>query len=201
MPDKCDKIVCSWCIGHQLLYDYHNSEWGIPLHDDKRQFEYLTLEVMQCGLSWLLMLKKRESMRKAFADFDYRRVAEYTEKDIREALSVPDMIKSDGKIRAVVNNAKIFMQIQDEFGSFDNWIWSYTNNKTYIYKSHQRALPASNGLSEDISGYLRKRGMKYLGPVTVYSHLQAAGIINDHEESCYMYKYINENFPYRILDD
>lgn len=108
MPDKCDKAVCSWCMGNQLLYDYHNNEWGIPLHDDKRQFEYLTLEVMQCGLSWLLILKKREAIRAAFADFDYRRVAKYTEQDIYAALNVPDMIKSIGKIRAVVSNAKIF---------------------------------------------------------------------------------------------
>ncbi len=201
MPDKCDKIVCSWCVGNRLLYDYHNNEWGIPLHDDKRQFEYLTLEVMQCGLSWLLILKKREAIRAAFADFDYRRVAKYTEQDIYAALDVPDMIKSVSKIRAVVSNAKIFMQIQNEFGSFSKWLWSYTDNKTYVYKSHQHALPASNNLSEDVSGYLRKRGMKYLGPITVYSHLQAAGIINDHEESCHMYKYINENFPVSMTDD
>ena len=188
-------------MGNQLLYDYHNNEWGIPLHDDKRQIEYLTLEVMQCGLSWLLILKKREAIRAAFADFDYRRVAKYTEQDIYAALNVPDMIKSIGKIRAVVSNAKIFMQMQSEFGSFSKWLWSYTDDKTYIYRGHQQHLPASNALSEEISKYLRKRGMKYLGPVTIYSHLQASGLINDHENGCWMYKYINENFPVCILDD
>ncbi len=198
MPDTSQ--VCSWCRGDKLLYDYHCGEWGIPLHDDVRHFEYLALEAMQCGLSWLLVLKKRDAIRKAFSGFDVRRVAGYTEADIQTALEVPGMIRSAGKIRAVVNNAGVFCKMQEEYGSFDSWLWSYTDGKTLVYKSHRSGLPASNSLSDEISAFLRKRGMKYLGSVTVYSYLQSAGIINDHEPCCRLYEYINSSFPVRFAD-
>lgn len=196
-----DYDICAWCKTHPLLYEYHNKEWGIPVHDDKKHFEFLTMEVMQCGLSWLLVVKKREALRAAFADFDYRKIAEFTEEDIRRAMEVPDMIRSERKIRAVINNAKVFIQIQEEFGSFDNWIWSFTDNKTYVYKRHQYDCPVSNELSDKMSKCLKKRGVKYLGTITVYSHLQAAGIINEHWDGCRYYKHINENYPVVFLDE
>lgn len=195
-----DENICGWCKGHPLLRDYHNGEWGIPLHDDRRQFEYLTLEVMQCGLSWMLILKKRDAIRTALADFDYDRVARFDDGDISSALGVPGMIRSERKVRAVVSNARVFRKIREEHGSFDAWIWSFTEGKTLVYRSHRQQFPAENALSREISAALRKMGMKYLGPVTVYSHLQAAGLINDHEEGCRMYGYVNENFPVRFFE-
>ena len=196
-----DYDICAWCKTHPLLYEYHNKEWGIPVHDDKKHFEFLTMEVMQCGLSWILVVKKREALRAAFADFDYRKIAEFTEEDIRRAMEVPDMIRSERKIRAIINNAKVFIQIREEFGSFDNWIWSFTDNKTYVYKRHQHDCPVSNELSDKMSKDLKKRGIKYLGTITVYSHLQAAGIINEHWDGCRYYKYINENYSVVFLDE
>lgn len=187
--------------GNDLLYAYHNHEWGIPVHDDQKQFEFLTLEVMQCGLSWLIVMKKREAIREAFADFDYHRVAEFTEEDVERILTIPNMIRSVGKIRAVIQNAKVFLEMQQEFGSFSDWIWSYTNNRTNVYKHHQEHCPASNELSDAIAKFLKQRGMKYLGSITVYSHLQAAGLINDHEESCRCYEYINKHYPIQVLED
>ncbi|MBD5104659.1 MAG: DNA-3-methyladenine glycosylase I [Ruminococcaceae bacterium] len=194
------KEKCAWCKDGGLNEKYHDTEWGIPLHDDKKQFEFLMLEVMQCGLSWTLMLKKRETFRKCFDGFDYEKIAEYGEEKIQSIMETPDMIKSIRKIRAVISNARAFIKIREEYGSFDSFLWRYSNNKTLIYKSHQSQWVASNELSDEIAKELKKRGFKFLGSITVYSHLQACGIINDHEESCFMYREIAENYPveYRL---
>lgn len=175
---------------------YHNTEWGRPLHDDKKQFEFLMLEVMQCGLSWQLMLKKRAVFHHCFDGFDFNKVAQYTSKDIRRILRVPDMIKSERKIKAVIQNARAFLQVRKEFGSFSKFLWSYTNGKTILYTGHARGkVPAANGLSARISTDLKKRGFTFLGPTTVYSHLQACGIINDHSQDCPLFKQINTRYP------
>ena len=180
---------CRWCCGNRMMEKYHDEEWGTPLHDDQKQFEFLMMEVMQCGLNWNMMLKKREIFRRCFDGFDYRRIALYEESDIQRILETEGMIRSAAKIRAVISNARCFLKITDEFGSFDRYLWGFTGGKTYIYKSHQLGQgTASNELSETISRDLKKRGFKYLGPVTVYSHLQACGIINDHEAGCWKYK-------------
>lgn len=189
-----EKERCSWCQSNELDRIYHDGEWGIPVHDDRKQFEFLMMEVMQCGLSWNLMLKKREIFRRCFDAFDYLKVAEYDEERVKEIMEVPGMIRSERKIRAIISNARIFLDIIGEFGSFDHYLWAYTGGKTLVYKSHQAQWVASNELSDRISKDLRKRGFKYLGSITVYSHLQACGMINDHEESCFLYKEICDNY-------
>ncbi|MBD5466729.1 MAG: DNA-3-methyladenine glycosylase I [Lachnospiraceae bacterium] len=189
------KEKCAWCRDGGLNETYHDNEWGIPLHDDRKQFEFLMLEVMQCGLSWTLMLKKRETFRKCFDDFDYEKIACYDETKIQNIMETPDMIKSIRKIHAVIGNAKAFIKIREEFGSFDRFLWDYSGGKTLIYKSHRTNWVASNELSDKIAKELKKRGFKFLGSVTVYSHLQACGIINDHEESCFLYQKIVEHYP------
>lgn len=194
------KEKCAWCKDGGLNENYHDTEWGVPIHDDRKQFEFLMLEAMQCGLSWTLMLKKREIFRKCFDNFDYVKIAEYGEDKIKSIMEYPDMIKSERKIKAIINNAKAFIKIREEYGSFDSFLWSYSNNKTLIYKSHQTQWAASNELSDKIAKELKKRGFKFLGSITVYSHLQACGIINDHEEGCFMYREIAEKYPIEYIE-
>lgn len=175
---------------------YHDNEWGVPIHDDRKQFEYLMMEVMQCGLSWTLMLKKREIFRSCFDNFDYDIISEYGEEDIKRILNTEGMIRSRRKIEAVIHNAKCFQRIREEFGSFDDYLWAYSDNKSILYNKHENgSLPVSNGLSDRISKDLKKRGFKYLGSITVYSHLQACGIINDHIKECQCYQKINNSYP------
>lgn len=185
----------SWCKT-EADEIYHNTEWGRPLHDDRRQFEFLMLEVMQCGLSWQLMLKKRAVFRQCFDNFDFNRIARYTAQDIQRIFNTPEMIRSERKIKAIIQNAQAFLRLRWEFGSFSNFLWAYTDGKTVLYNGHARGkVPASNGLSARISQELKKRGFTFLGPVTVYSHLQACGIINDHSHDCPLYAQINQAHP------
>ena len=184
---------CGWANTDPLDKTYHDTEWGIPVHDDRHMFEHLILECMQCGLSWALMLKKREIFRKCFDNFDYDRIADYNEADVERILNTEGMIRSRRKIEAVIHNAECFRKIREEFGSFSEYIWSFTKRKTYLYTGHQKGeIPARNGLSDRISKDLKKRGLMYMGSVTVYSHLQACGIINDHMESCFRYQELLE---------
>ena len=171
---------------------YHDVEWGLPVLEDRRQFEYLMMEVMQCGLNWDLMMKKREIFRRCFDRFDFDKIAGYCEADVARILATDDMIRSRRKVEAVIHNAQCFKRLREEFGTFSAWIWSFTDGKTVLYDRHGDGLiPASNGLSERVSAELRKRGLKYLGPVTVYSHLQACGVINDHGRDCPRYAVVN----------
>ena len=187
---------CNWEHTSEANIRYHDEEWGIPVHDDRRQFEHLMMEVMQCGLNWNMMINKREIFRSCFDGFDYDRVAEYGEKDIERILSTEGMIRSRRKIEAVINNARCFKKIREEFGSFEAYLWGYSGGKTILYDKHEEGyIPVSNGLSEKISRDLRKRGFKYVGPVTIYSHLQSSGVINDHDKDCPCYKKINDNYP------
>jgi len=175
---------------------YHDNEWGVPVHDDRMQFEFLMLEVMQCGLSWQLMLKKREIFRQCFDNFQYNKIAKYTASDIKRILKVPNMIKSPRKIKAVIQNAKAFCAIRREFGSFSDFLWNFCGGKTIVYVGHATGkVPASNGLSARLSVELKKRGFCFLGPITVYSHLQACGIINDHSADCALFARINKTYP------
>ena len=183
---------CNWSACEQLLINYHDAEWGVPLFDDIKQFEFLMMEVMQCGLSWTLVMKKREILRKCFDEFDFKKIAQYTEEDVERILSVDGMIRSRRKILAVINNANRFLEIAREFGSYCNYIWSFSNGKTILYENHADGyIPVSNGLSDDISRDLKKRGFKFLGSVTVYSYLQSCGVINDHGKDCPCYGRIN----------
>ena len=187
---------CKWDKISELYKRYHNEEWGVPLHNDQMQFEFLMLEAMQCGLSWKLMLQKREIFRMCFDNFEYDKVARYDDSDVKRIMGIDGMIKSLRKIEAVINNARCFQKIREEFGSFCKFLWSYSDGKTILYEDHEKGwIPASNGLSERISKYLKRRGFKFLGPTTVYSHLQACGIINDHGGDCECYKKIIATYP------
>lgn len=190
---------CGYCeTSDAMEFDknYHDNEWGVPVHDDRKMFEYLTLEVMQCGLNWSLMLKKREIFRQCFDDFDFRKIAEYTENDIQRILQTPDMIRSERKIRAVINNARCVMAVCEEYGTLCRYFWNYSENKTILYHGHNtECVPVRNSLSDKISKDMKKLGFKYVGTITIYSHLQACGIINDHDENCPCYRFIVENYP------
>jgi len=187
---------CNWEHTSPVNIKYHDEEWGIPVHDDVRQFEYLSLEVLQCGLSWNTVINKRNILRTCFDGFDFTKIAAYTDKDIESIMATQGMIKSLPKIKAIINNAECFIKIRQTFGSFDSYLWSYSNGKTILYHKHAEGfIPVSNGLSEKISKDLKKRGFKFLGPITIYSHLQACGIINDHDKNCPRHTYINTHFP------
>ena len=185
---------CDWDHSSEINMRYHDTEWGVPLHDDKRQFEFLMLEVMQCGLNWNMMMQKRHIFCKCFADFDFDIVASYGEDDIRRILDTEGMLRSPRKVQAVISNARCFQQVRKEFGSFSKYIWGFTKGKTLLYKGHADGwIPCSNGLSLRISKDLKKRGFKYVGAITIYSHLQACGIINDHSKECPRYAVINSS--------
>ena len=187
---------CGWNSASEIDRHYHDTEWGIPGHDDRKQFEYLMMEVMQCGLSWELMLRKREIFRQCFDNFDFDKVAAYDERDVERIMNTEGMIRSPRKIRAIINNARCFQKIRNLYGSFSNYLWAYSDGKTIIYSSHGGGrIPVSNGLSARISKDLKSKGFKYLGAITVYSHLQACGIINDHDTDCPCYQKINGSFP------
>lgn len=193
---------CRWEQASELDRSYHDHEWGVPVRDDRKQFEYLMLEAMQCGLSWELMLRKREIFRRCFDNFDFRKIALYNEQDVERIFSTEGMIRSRNKILAVINNAGCFLDIISEFCSFSDFLWQFADQCSIVYTDHQtKGMPASNGLSKKIAAELKRRGFKYLGPVTVYSHLQGCGIINDHDPDCPCYRRITERYPTRFLTD
>lgn len=187
---------CDWGTTSAENLRYHDEEWGGPVHDDRKQFEFLMMEVMQCGLSWELMIRKRDIFRKCFDGFDFEKIAEYDDSDVKRIMNTPGMIRSVRKIEAVINNARCVCTIRRETGSFSDFLWRFSNGKTILYDRHSDGfIPASNRLSETVSLELKKRGFRFLGPVTVYSHLQACGIINDHGSDCECFRKINENYP------
>ena len=191
---------CAWSRTDERMQHYHDTEWGVPVHDDGILFEHLMLEVMQCGLSWALMLKKRDIFRQAFAGFAPHKLAAFTAEDIESALAIPGMIRSRRKIEAVVSNARAFLAMQAEFGSFCDWLWAFTQGKMLVYRSHAQAMPSSNELSDAISSELKKRGFRYLGSVTAYSMLQACGIINDHQHDCPRFREVMQGMDVEWLD-
>ena len=177
---------CFWVDENSEIYvKYHDEEWGVPNHNDRDLFELLILEGFQAGLSWITVLKKREAFRKAFDNFDVKKVSEYDEEKINALLENKDIIRSRGKITAAINNAKIFIEIQKDFGSFSNYIWGFTDNK--VIKNTTGEIPVKTELSDMVSKDLKKRGMKYTGSVIIYSYLQAIGIVDDHEKDCFRY--------------
>lgn len=187
---------CEWANINEANRVYHDTEWGVPVHDDRTMFEHFSMECLQCGLSWDLMLKKRDIFKKCFDNFDYDRIAQYDGNDVERILNTEGMIRSPRKVAAIIHNARCYKKVREEFGSFCNYIWAYSDGKTILYDGHgDGPIPVSNGLSALISKDLKKRGFQYVGPVTVYSHLQACGIINDHDKDCPCYKRIVENYP------
>lgn len=184
-----DKTRCEWASNQEQIYtEYHDKEWGIPLHNDKKLFEMLILEGAQAGLSWITILKKRKNYTKAFDNWDYKKVSRYNEKKINELLKNPGIIRNRLKINSAIENAKAFIEIQKEFGSFNKYIWSFTNNKT-IKNNFERLseIPSKTELSDRISKDLKKRGMSFVGSTIIYSYLQAIGIVNDHTKKCFKY--------------
>ena len=193
---------CEWCEANEVLRAYHDREWGVPVHDDWKLFEFLMMEVMQCGLNWNMMLQKREIFRSCFDGFDYDRVAAYGEEKIAEILDTPGMIRSPRKIRAVIHDAQCFQKVRQEFGTFDRYLWAYTEGKTQVVESHQRGWVAKNGLSDRISADLKRRGFKYLGSVTVYAYIQSCGLVNDHAQGCFRRGEINRDYEiWRLEED
>jgi DNA-3-methyladenine glycosylase I len=180
---------CGWCQGDALYEAYHDKEWGVPLYDDNALFEFLMLETFQAGLSWITILRKRENFRKAFDNFNYNHIAKYSENKINELLNDKGIIRNKLKIKATVTNAQAFLKVQNDFGSFSNYMWSFTNGKPIInsYKDYKE-IPANTPLSDIISADLKKRGFKFVGSTVVYAHMQATGMVNDHEVSCFRYK-------------
>lgn len=185
-----EKIRCEWAK-KPIDIDYHDTEWGIPLHDDDKLFEFLILEGFQAGLSWNTILNKRENFRKAFDNFDYRKIAKYDQKKIDELLQNVGIIRNKLKINAAITNAKAFMKVQTEFGSFDKYIWSFTGGKTIINKwENMSELPATSKESDAMSKDLKKRGFKFVGSTICYAKMQAIGMVNDHLMNCFRYKEI-----------
>ncbi|WDH74693.1 DNA-3-methyladenine glycosylase I [Exiguobacterium marinum] len=176
---------CPWCGTDPLYVSYHDKEWGKPVHDDTKHFECLTLESAQAGLSWITILRKRENYRLAYANFEIQRVASFTDEDVERLLSDNGIVRNRRKIEASINNAKQFIKIQEEFGSFDSYIWSFVDHEPIINAwDRLEDVPAMTELSEQLSKDLKRRGFKFLGPTTVYAHLQATGLVNDHLTFC-----------------
>lgn len=186
-----EKIRCNWCLKFDQYVRYHDEEWGVPVRDDRKHFEFLILEGAQAGLSWSTILKKREGYRKAFADFDPAKVARFTPARIEKILQDPGIVRNRLKVHAAVNNARLFLQIQKEFGSFDEYIWRFVGGKPIVnaWKS-LREIPATTPESDALSKDLVMRGFKFVGSTVMYAHMQACGLVNDHLVDCWRYKQV-----------
>lgn len=177
---------CEWAASNPEFFDYHDNEWGVPVHDDRKHFQFMLLDAFQAGLSWLTILRKRENFRRAFDDFDYEEIAEYGEDKVTELLQDAGIVRNKLKVRAAITNAQHFIKVREEFGSFDTYIWSFTGGKTIInHFTHLNEIPAKTALSDRISKDLKKRGFTFVGSTIIYAYLQAAGIVNDHTTHCF----------------
>jgi len=186
---------CEWANSSELMKNYHDEEWGVPIHEDVNLFEQLILQGAQAGLSWITILKKRENYRKAFDNFNFEKIASYDEKKIQELLTNKGIIRNELKIRSVINNAKNFIKIRKEFGSFNNYIWKFINHTPLQNNwSSLDQIPNKTPLSKKISKKMKKRGFKFVGSVTIYAYLQAVGIVNDHLVDCFRYKEVIDNY-------
>jgi DNA-3-methyladenine glycosylase I len=181
-----NKNRCAWCEKDDLYRNYHDEEWGEPVYDDQKLFEFLVLETFQAGVSWHLILKKRENFRKAFLNFNYQQIALFGDYEVQELMKDAGIIRNTLKIKSAINNAKAFIKVQEEFGSFSKFIWSYVDGKPIVnnFKSFKE-VPAYSPLAEKISKDLKKRGFKFIGPTTMYAHMQATGMVNDHFLDCW----------------
>lgn len=179
------KTRCAWVSKDQIYIDYHDKEWGKPVHNDNKLFEFLILETFQAGLSWLTILKKRENFREAFDNFDFEKVAKYNDAKYKELLNNAGIIRNKLKIKSAISNAKAFIEIRKEFTTFDNYIWGFVNHTPIInnWKKNEE-IPATTDLSNIISKDLKKRGFKFVGPTVIYAHMQATGMVNDHLTDC-----------------
>ena len=183
------KARCSWCGNNPLYVEYHDTEWGVPLRDEQKLFEFLVLETFQAGLSWITVLRKRENFRKVLDNFDYKKIALYDEVKIAELLQDAGIIRNKLKVRATISNAVAFMKIQKEFGSFSKYIWGFVND-TPIQNNikSMSEVKATTAISDKLSKDLKKRGFKFVGPTVIYAHMQATGMVNDHAINCFRHK-------------
>lgn len=185
------KVVrCHWVSDDPLYIKYHDEEWGVPVRDDKTIFEFLTLESAQAGLSWITILKKRENYRKAFSNFDVKKVSQYTEKDVKRLLKNDGIIRNQLKIRATITNAQKFLEVQKEFGTFSEYIWSFVSHKTIKNMWKSKKFHATTKESDELSLDLKRRGFKFVGSTIVYAHMQATGMVNDHIRRCFRYNQV-----------
>jgi len=188
------KVRC-WDVDDPLYVRYHDREWGTPLHNDRKHFEFLVLETFQAGLSWSLILRKRENFRKAFDGFDFTEIARYGRRKIASLLRDPGIVRNRLKIEAAVSNARAFLMVRKEYGTFDKYLWGFVKGKPIFHGLKSMAgMPAKNELSDEISRDLKRRGFKFLGSVVVYSNLQAVGVVNDHLTHCFRYKELKAKF-------
>ncbi len=185
------KKRCNWSTSNEIMIKYHDEEWGVPLHDDRKLFEFLVLEGFQAGLSWQIVLNKREAFRQAFDDFNPEKIAKYNENKMQELLQNKNIIRNKLKIAATINNARRYLEVQKEFGSFDKYIWEFTGYQPVVNSFNElKELPAKTPLSDRISADLLKRGFKFVGSTIVYAHMQATGMVNDHLITCFRYNEI-----------
>jgi DNA-3-methyladenine glycosylase I len=184
---------CEWAGEDPLYVSYHDQEWGVPVHADRKLFEFLILEGAQAGLSWITILRKRENYRLAFDHFDPQKISRYDQAKVEGLLQNPGIIRNKLKIRAAIQNAQAFLRVQEEFGSFDQYIWGFVGHQPIINAwTEMKQLPALTPLSETISKDLKKRGFNFVGPTIIYAHMQATGIVNDHIVSCFRYHQVNQ---------
>lgn len=184
---------CTWCGDDPLYVRYHDEEWGVPVRDDQRLFEFLTLESAQAGLSWITILRKRENYRKAFAGFDPIKVAKFNERKIKSLMQDAGIIRNELKIRAAISNAAAFLKVQEEFGSFSAYMWGFVGNRPRVADWRKlKRLPATSNESDSFSSDLKKRGFKFVGSTTMYAHMQACGMVNDHAVDCFRYREIQK---------
>lgn len=180
------KQRCEWCGSDPIYVKYHDTEWGVPVHDDRQLFEKLSLDGAQAGLSWITILKRVDNYKKAFDNFDVKKVSKYDDKKIEKLLQDAGIIRNRLKVKSVVSNAKIFMDIQKEFGSFDKYLWGFVNYKTIVNDIKiMKDIPVTSEISDKISTDLKKRGMKFVGSTIIYAYIQAVGLVNDHKNSCF----------------
>ncbi|CAA0153419.1 DNA-3-methyladenine glycosylase I [Tenacibaculum maritimum] len=180
------KKRCFWVSDDSLYVEYHDVEWGVPTFDDAKLFEFLILETFQAGLSWITILKKRQNFKKAFDDFDYKKIANYTDEEYERLIQDPGIIRNKLKVKSAITNARLFMEVQKEFGSFSKFFWSYTNGKPIVNKfARKEDVPATTPLSDKISKDLKKRGFKFVGSTVIYAYMQSMGMVNDHTTDCF----------------
>ena len=191
-----NKTRCQWVNQDPLYIQYHDTEWGVPIHDDRLLFEFLNLEGMQAGLSWLTVLKKRDNYRKCFDNFEAYKIVKYGENKVAKLLNNPGIIRNHAKIQAIVNNAKQFLQVNQEWGSFTDYIWHFVNGEPIQnHWQHAKQVPTTNTVSDAMSKDLKKRGFKFVGSTICYAFMQAVGLVNDHTTNCFRYKELqSKNF-------
>jgi DNA-3-methyladenine glycosylase I len=180
---------CSWSGDDPLYVEYHDTEWGVPVHDDRKLFEFLVLEGMQAGLSWITILRKRENFRRAFAAFDAEKVARFGKRDVARLMGDAGIIRHEGKILAAITNAQAFLRVRGEFGSFDKYLWQFVGGEPRINRRRSmKNVPATTPQSDAMSRDLKQRGFKFVGSTICYAHMQATGMVNDHVTSCFRYR-------------